>query len=54
VGFGGAVLVFKLVPSAFQAEPLSFWAWVLGAYLATLIVETAMLGWSVTVGSARS
>jgi hypothetical protein len=44
IGFGGAVLVFKLAQPTFQADPLSFWGWVLGAYLTTLIVETAMLG----------
>jgi hypothetical protein len=46
VGFGGAVLVFKLARSTFQTEPVSFWAWLLGAYLTTLVVETAMLGQS--------
>jgi hypothetical protein len=44
MGFGGAVLVFKLAQPTFQVDPLSFWGWVLGAYLTTLIVETAMLG----------
>ncbi len=49
VGFGGAVAVFKLAQPTFQADPISFWGWVLGAYLTTLIVETVLLGR--TVGS---
>jgi hypothetical protein len=43
VGIGGAAVVFLLARPTFQADAVSFWAWVLGAYLTTLIVETALL-----------
>lgn len=44
VGFGGAVVVFLAARDAFRADPASYWAWVLGAYLTTLTVEMALLG----------
>lgn len=43
IGFGGAAAVFFASKPTFHAEPLSFWGWVLGTYLATLVVETALL-----------
>jgi hypothetical protein len=43
IGFGGAVLVFVLSKPAFHDDPLSFWVWVLGVYLTTLVVETMLL-----------
>jgi hypothetical protein len=43
VGFGGAVLVFVLSKPTFHVDALGFWMWVLGVYLATLVVETALL-----------
>jgi hypothetical protein len=43
VGFGGAVLVFVLSKPAFHGEPFVFWLWILGVYLTTLVVETAIL-----------
>ncbi len=43
VGFGGAVLVFLLSKPTFHTDPISFWLWVLGAYLTTLVVETILL-----------
>ena len=43
IGFGGAVLVFVLSKPMFHADAISFWMWVLGAYLATLVVETLLL-----------
>ena len=52
VGFGGAVVLFLAAGDTFRRDPVSFWAWVLGAYLATLAVETAMLGRQVAGGKA--
>jgi len=43
IGFGGAVLVFVLSKPAFHDDPLSFWMWILGVYLTTLVVETVLL-----------
>jgi hypothetical protein len=43
VGFGGAVAVFFLNKPTFDPDPLSFFGWVLGAYLVTLATETALL-----------
>lgn len=43
VGFGGAVVVFLLARPTFQPDAMSFWAWVLGVYLTTLLVETVLL-----------
>jgi hypothetical protein len=42
-GFGGAVVVFLAAGDTFRSDPISFWAWVLGTYLTTLLVETALL-----------
>jgi hypothetical protein len=44
VGFGGAVVVFLASKPTFHADPWSYWAWVLGMYLTTLVVETVLLG----------
>lgn len=43
VGFGGAVVVFLAAKPTFGRDPLSLLAWLLGVYLATLVVETALL-----------
>jgi hypothetical protein len=43
VGFGGAVLVFVLTKPRFHHDAISFWMWILGVYLVTLVVETALL-----------
>lgn len=43
VGFGGAVLVFVLSKPTFHGDALGYWMWVLGVYLTTLVVETALL-----------
>jgi len=44
VGFGGAVVVFVASGETFRGRPIVFFGWLLGAYLLTLIVETALLG----------
>jgi hypothetical protein len=43
VGFGGAVFVFLASKPTFHADPISFFGWVLGIYLTTLVTETALL-----------
>ena len=43
VGFGGAVVVFLACKPTFHADPFSFFGWVLGTYLTTLVTETALL-----------
>jgi hypothetical protein len=43
LGYGGAALIFFASKPTFHADPISYWAWVLGLYLATLAVETALL-----------
>jgi hypothetical protein len=43
VGFGGAVVVFFAARPTFGRDPLSYLAWLLGVYLMTLVVETALL-----------
>jgi hypothetical protein len=43
VGFGGAVAVFLLSKPTFHADPISYWGWVLGAYLVALLIETVLL-----------
>ena len=52
VGFGGAVAVFLLSKPTFHTDPLSFWFWVLGAYLTTLVVETVLLSGKPAAGGA--
>jgi len=55
IGFGGAVVVFLAAGDTFRREPLVYFAWVLGAYLTTLIVEMSLLGrGSVNLGERRS
>lgn len=44
IGFGGATAVFFGAGETFRTDPISYWGWVLGLYLITLIVETALLG----------
>lgn len=43
VGFGGGLVVFFGSGPTFRADPLSYWAWLLAAYLLTLVVETALM-----------
>lgn len=43
VGFGGAVVVFLVSKPTFHAQPLTYFGWVLGLYLVTLVTETAIL-----------
>jgi hypothetical protein len=43
VGFGGAVVVFLATRPTFEADPVSFLAWLLGVYLTSLCVETVLL-----------
>jgi len=43
VGLGGAVAVFFASRPTFSSDPFSYLAWVLGAYLTTLLVETRLL-----------
>lgn len=42
-GFVGGVLVFLAAGPTFRADPVSFWVWVLGLYLTTLVLETTLL-----------
>ena len=43
VGFGGAAAVFFASKPTFHTDPFSYWGWVLGTYLTTLLVETVLL-----------
>jgi hypothetical protein len=43
IGFGGGLIVFIASGSTFRAEPMVYWLWLMGAYLATLLTETAVL-----------
>lgn len=43
VGFGGAAVVFFASKPTFHTDPFSYWGWVLGTYLTTLVTETALL-----------
>jgi hypothetical protein len=52
VGFGGAVLVFVLSRPTFHGDAISFWLWILGVYLTTLVVETVLLARAQTPVSA--
>jgi hypothetical protein len=51
VGFGGAAAVFFVSKPTFHTDPFSYWGWVLGTYLATLIVETVLLARGRTGGA---
>jgi hypothetical protein len=42
VGFGGGVVVFFAAGPTFRADPVSFWVWLLCAYLITLILEMVL------------
>lgn len=44
VGFGGAAVIFFASQPTFHSDPWSYWLWVLGMYLTTLLVETILLG----------
>jgi hypothetical protein len=43
VGFGGGLLVFLASGSTFRVDPVSYWLWLLGAYLTTLTIETVLM-----------
>lgn len=43
VGFGGGVLVFFAWGPTFRVDPMSFWLWLMGAYLTVLVVEMVLL-----------
>jgi hypothetical protein len=43
LGFGGGGLVFLAAGPTFRTDPISFWLWVLFAYLVALAVETSLL-----------
>jgi hypothetical protein len=43
VGVGGGVAVFFSAGSTFRVDPMSFWLWLLGAYLITLTIEMVLL-----------
>lgn len=51
VGYGGGALVFLLAKPTFHGDPISYWLWVLGVYLTTLIVETVLLAKNLAVGA---
>jgi hypothetical protein len=53
IGFGGGVVVFFASGPTFRADPISFWLWVLGLYLVTLVVETSLLGRERVAGESR-
>ena len=54
VGFGGAGVVFLLNKPYFHRDPLSYWAWMLGLYLTTLVTETALLAQPAGTGRPRT
>jgi hypothetical protein len=43
VGFGGGLLVFFASGPTFRVDPMSFWLWLMAAYLITLTIETVLL-----------
>lgn len=43
VGFGGGLVVFFASGTTFREDPLSFWFWLMGAYLVTLAMESVLL-----------
>lgn len=49
VGFGGAVVVFLVSKPTFHSDPISFFGWLLGVYLTTLITETVLLARTTSV-----
>lgn len=53
IGFGGAAAVFLLSKPTFHADPVSYWGWVLGTYLLTLVVETVLLARNRSGGTAE-
>lgn len=54
VGFVGGVLVFVAAGPTFRADPVSFWLWVLGLYLTTLVLETGLLARGKAAGTPRA
>ena len=42
-GLGGGLLVFLACGQVFRGDPLSYWLWLLAAYLTTLTIEMALL-----------
>ena len=53
IGFGGAAAVFFLSRPTFHADPVSYWGWVLGTYLTTLVTETVLLARNRPGGAAE-
>jgi hypothetical protein len=45
--------VFLLSKPTFHADPFSYWGWVLGTYLLTLVVETVLLARNRAGGTAE-
>jgi hypothetical protein len=43
IGFGGGVLLFLLSGTTFRIDPISYWLWLLVAYLICLTIETILL-----------
>lgn len=43
IGFGGGVLAFFAAGETFRNDPVSFWIWLLMAYLITLALEMVLL-----------
>jgi hypothetical protein len=54
VGFGGGAVVFLAAGPTFRTDPISFWLWVLFAYLVTLVIETSLLSGGRTADEPRS
>jgi hypothetical protein len=54
LGFGGGVVVFLAAGPTFRADPISFWLWVLSAYLVALMTETSLLAGRRAADGSRS
>jgi len=54
VVFGGGVVIFLLAGPVDRADRIAFWLWVLFAYLATLVVETALMAGPLHRGKASA
>jgi len=52
--FGGGVVIFLLAGPSERADRIAFWLWVLFAYLATLVVETALMAGPLRQGMTRA
>jgi hypothetical protein len=47
-------VVFLAAGPTFRADPISFWLWVLSAYLVTLMTETSLLAGRRAADGSRS